>query len=52
MPSQKQMLKKTINTNGILCLHQNSKIRFNVPILHGEQQKNEFEIGTFANQLH
>ncbi len=48
------MLKKTINTNGILCLRQISKIRFNIPIQHGEQQnkKSEFEIGTFVNQLH
>ena len=31
--------KKTINTNGIICLRQNSKIPFHlVPILHGEQQ--------------
>jgi hypothetical protein len=38
MPSQKQMLKKTINTNRILCLRQISKIRFNVPSQYGEQQ--------------
>ena len=32
--------KKTINTNGIICLRQNSKIPFQkVPIQHGEQQK-------------
>jgi len=41
--------KKTINTNGIICLRQNSKTPFSkVPIPHGEQQKKmakEFEIG-------
>jgi len=40
--------KKTINTNGIICLRQNSKIPFQpVPIQYGERQKwqKEFEIG-------
>jgi len=32
--------KKTINTNGIICLRQNSKIPFQTKFpLHGEQQK-------------
>ena len=49
--SQKQMpKKKTINTNGIICLRQNSKIPFSkkVPIQYGEHKKKwqkEFEIG-------
>jgi len=38
-PPKKQ--KKTINTNGIICLRQNSKIPFQpLPIQHGEQTKN------------
>ena len=47
-PPQKNK-KKTINTNGIICSRQNSKIPFQpVPIQYGEQQKKmakEFEIG-------
>jgi len=36
----KKKKKKTINTNGIICLRQNSKIPFQpVPIPYGEQQK-------------
>jgi hypothetical protein len=49
MPSQKQMLKKKINMNGIFCLRQNSKIRFKkFPFYMANNKKitKEFEIGT------
>ena len=40
MPSQKQMLKKSTRTE-FLAYVKNSKLRFNVPTQHGEQQQNE-----------